>query len=102
MKGGAGGKALVYILAESRRGQDYNRGRRQLVERFPGADGAGRCQPVHDRHLDVHQDQVEGRPQLELAYRNFPVLGLDQTVRLEEGPHQQPVVGSVFRQQDVQ
>jgi hypothetical protein len=102
MPGGASGKALVHVLAESRCGQGDDGDRRQSVERFPFADGAGGRQSVHDWHLEIHQDQVK-RLQQELGHRNFAVLGLDDTMgrMLEEGLHQHPVVGRVFGQQDV-
>ena len=68
---------------------------------FPDADRAGRGIAVHDRHLHVHQYQVEGF-RLEAFYRFGTVLGFDHGIGLvaQIGLDEHAIIFIVLNQQD--
>ncbi len=69
--------------------------------RLPMANGPRRCVTVHDRHLDIHQNQVE-MPGAELLDGRFAISRDFQMVRrvFQVGCHERANVFRIVGQQD--
>ena len=84
-------------------GQGQDRGPGQVLGLFGGADRPGRLDAVHDRHLDIHEDQVEpaappGRDRFAAVRDNLQM----NVQRLQDGLQDLLVGGVVLRRQDPQ
>ena len=97
----AGRKDALHVLLQRKRGQRDDRRRIALVVAFPLPDGAGCVQPVHLRHLDVHENHcvpasdelLDGLPAV------FGVVELERFAA-QIGADQKAVVGRVFHDQN--
>ena len=91
-------RCLIPFHGVRRHGDD-----RHVGIAFRGADGHGRFEAIHFRHLYVHQDQVEGLRE-EGVVSFFAVVGDDHLMAafLQQPDGQLLIDGAVFGQQDPQ
>ncbi len=96
-------QVFLDLVGHGVRGKGDDRRPRAAAAALHRPDGAGGGDPVHHRHLDVHQDQVvlPGVPRLH-RQRAISDDVYPQAKGRHDGLEHQLVGGVVFRRQDLQ